>query len=232
MRVPALLCERPRSGSWQARFAEKRGEWRPIVSAGTLTRRESLPRARRDRPEGRSGSGASQRLHADRPGHRSRACHGEEHAGTQPAEHAGRIDPRIDPKIEPKENTLDKACKQDALPALVERRGAQRTSLRVRGVGTFVDASGAFWMARVTLIETSEGGAAVRCPVPIKPLARYTILLDDRAHPEHEREFTGRVVNAKGRGGSYRLGLRCQSPPSSIPSSASSSPGSSFGQAG
>ena len=208
------------------------------MSAGTLTRREStkherLPHAQRDTPEGRRskdrsrGSGVSQRFCADRPGDRSRACHGEEQADTQPTKHAGRIDPSIEPKIEQKENTLANACEQDALAALVERRGAERTSLRVRGVGTFVETSGAFWMARVTLIETSEGGAAVRCPVPIKPLARYTILLDDRAHPEHECEFTGQVVNAKGRGGSYRLGLRCQSP-----SSASPSPGSSLGQVG
>jgi len=98
----------------------------------------------------------------------------------------------------------------------LERRAGTRQQTRLKGTATFLEPSGRLWLARITLINHSQQGAALRCLSPVKPGARCIIELDDtpvvKSVEPAGTTITGKVVHAKGRGGSYCLGMRYDQP--------------------
>lgn len=86
----------------------------------------------------------------------------------------------------------------------IERRAGDRTRARGQGIGTFVDPDGRLWLTRVTLVDRSGSGLGVRCPVPVAPGATFSLSIEGSMAP-----LQGAVAHARGRGGAYRLGLRC-----------------------
>lgn len=89
-------------------------------------------------------------------------------------------------------------------PLQLERRGVDRSRARGHGVGTFVDPDGRLWLTRVTLVDRSDSGMGVRCPVPVSAGATFSLSIEGSVTP-----VQGAVAHAKGRGGGYRLGLHC-----------------------
>ncbi len=86
-------------------------------------------------------------------------------------------------------------------PTRPERRGVERSKARGQGVATFVDPDGRLWLTRVTLVDQSDGGLGVRCPVKVTPGASFRCSVGGRVE-------LGSVAHTRGRGGAYRLGLR------------------------
>jgi hypothetical protein len=91
---------------------------------------------------------------------------------------------------------------QPEAPLRFERRGSGRSRVRGEGVATFVEPEGQLWLARVHLVDRSEAGLGVRAAVPVRPGATFVLSLDGAV-------VHGRVAHSRGRGGAYRLGLRC-----------------------
>jgi len=89
-------------------------------------------------------------------------------------------------------------------PLRLERRVADRSRARGQGIGTFVDPDGRLWLTRVTLLDRSDSGLGVRCPVPVTRGATFSLSVEGSMTP-----VQGVVAHARGRGGAYRLGLRC-----------------------
>ncbi len=89
-------------------------------------------------------------------------------------------------------------------PMRIERRAGDRSRARGQGIGTFVDPDGRLWLTRVTLVDRSGSGLGVRCPVPVAQGATFSLSVEGSMTP-----LQGVVAHARGRGGAYRLGLRC-----------------------
>lgn len=85
----------------------------------------------------------------------------------------------------------------------LERRGIERSIARGQGVATFVDPDGRLWLTRVTLVDRSDGGLGVRCPVKVTPGASFRCSVGGLL-------ACGSVAHTRGRGGAYRLGLRLE----------------------
>ncbi|MCC7387770.1 MAG: hypothetical protein IT431_03280 [Phycisphaerales bacterium] len=86
----------------------------------------------------------------------------------------------------------------------LERRAGDRSRARGQGIGTFVDPDGRLWLTRVALIDRGGDGMGVRCPVPVAAGASFHLSVEGSMVP-----LQGVVAHSRGRGGAYRLGLRC-----------------------
>ena len=89
-------------------------------------------------------------------------------------------------------------------PLRIERRVAERSRARGHGIGTFTDPDGRLWLTRVTLVDRSDSGLGVRSPVPVAAGATFSLSIEGSMTP-----LQGVVAHSRGRGGAYRLGLRC-----------------------
>lgn len=102
--------------------------------------------------------------------------------------------------VEPKPATADRTAFE---AAQVERRTGERVKARGQGVATFIDPDGRLWLTRVTLVDRSVDGIGIRCPVRVTPGASFRCSVDGRID-------SGSVAHTRGRGGAYRVGLRCE----------------------
>lgn len=86
-----------------------------------------------------------------------------------------------------------------------ERRGEVRRPQSGFAMAAFFDEDGALSLTRVELLDASEGGLGLLCPVEIEPGVRFCLYSGTMALPHR----SGTVARCVRRGDNFCIGLRC-----------------------
>jgi hypothetical protein len=97
-------------------------------------------------------------------------------------------------KVEPRPNQSFK----------IDRRTSERVRRTGAAMAAFFDEDGALSLTRVELVDVSEGGMGLVCPVDVEPGVRFSLYWGT-SHPHS----TGVVVRCSPEGEDFRVGLRC-----------------------
>jgi hypothetical protein len=95
----------------------------------------------------------------------------------------------------------------DVRPFRFERRAEGRRSAPGEAMAAFFDEDGALSLTRVRLVDFSEHGVGLVCPVEVEAGARFCLYSDLAPLPH----TTGFVVRCDPDGEDWRMGLRCDS---------------------
>lgn len=93
----------------------------------------------------------------------------------------------------------------DVRPFRFERRAHGRERISGEAMAAFFDEDGALGLTRVQLVDASESGLGLVCPVQIEKGARFCLYSESLALPH----TTGFVARCDAEGEDWRVGLRC-----------------------
>ena len=98
-----------------------------------------------------------------------------------------------------------RAAALDIRPFRFERRTEGRETASGEAMAAFFDDDGALGLTRVRLVDFSDHGAGLICPVEVEPGARFCLYSDSVPLPH----TTGFVACCRVEGEDWRIGLRC-----------------------
>lgn len=87
----------------------------------------------------------------------------------------------------------------------LDRRTAEREPRTGFAMAAFFDDDGALSLTRVELVDVSDGGLGLVCPVEVSPGVRFSLYSNATVLPHS----TGIVARCSPEGEDFRVGLRC-----------------------